>query len=147
MSSIREQIQDAMKDALRAKQAERLTTLRMMKGAVLLKEKEASGEVTDEVIIAALRSEVKKREQTIELLREHDKADEIAETEREIAVINDFLPAQLSAGQVEERVRAYLAEHPDINHPGRLTGALKKELGDAVDGKVLSEACQRVLAG
>jgi len=146
MSGIRERIQDAMKDALRAKDSERLSTLRMMKGALLVKEKDGSGAVSEDDAIAILRSEVKKREQTIELLREHDKASEIAETEREIGYIEAFLPAQLTQEQVEERVRAYLAEHPDITHAGRLTGALKKELGDSVDGKMLNEVCQKALA-
>ena len=146
MSTIRERIQDAMKDALRAKESERLMTLRMMKGALLLKEKDGSGAVSEDDTIATLRSEVKKREQTIELLREHNKPNEIAETEREIAVIQEFLPAQLTMEQVEERVKAFLAANPDITHAGRLTGALKKELGDAVDGKMLSEACQKALS-
>ena len=147
MSTIRERIQDAMKDALRAKESERLGTLRMMKGALLIKEKEGGGLVSDEDAVAILRSEVKKREQTIEILREHGKDAEIAETGREITVIQEFLPAQMTREQVEQRVRAYLAEHPDVTHAGRLTGALKKELGDAVDGKMLNEVCQEALAG
>jgi hypothetical protein len=38
-----------------------------------------------------------------------------------------------------------LAEHPEINHPGRLTGAMKKELGDSANGKMLNDVCQSVL--
>ena len=64
---------------------------------------------------------------------------------QEIAILESFLPQQLSKEALTEKVRAYLADNPDINHPGRLTGAMKKDLGDLADGKMLSEVCQEVL--
>ena len=66
-------------------------------------------------------------------------------TEEEIRVLEEFLPQQLSAAQIEEKVRAYLAEHPGLTHAGKLTGALKKEFGDSADGKLLNEMCRKVL--
>ncbi len=60
-------------------------------------------------------------------------------------MLEEFLPQQLSADQIEERVRAYLADHPEIDHAGKLTGALKKELGDQANGKLLNEICRKVL--
>ena len=143
--TIKERIQEEMKNALRAKEAKRLECLRMAKAALLLKEKDGSGELTDDMTVAVLRSEVKKRQQSIDIFREHGKETEAVETEAEIAILNEFLPQQLSAEQVEDRVRAYLAEHPDLNHPGKLTGAMKKELGDLADGKTLNDVCRKVL--
>lgn len=142
--SVRERIQDGMKDAMRAKDQQRLDTLRMAKGALLLLEK-SGGRVTEEDAIAALRAEVKKRQQSLEIFREHGKTAEAEATEKEIAVIEEFLPQQLSREQLVERVKAYLAEHPEVNHPGKLTGAMKKELGDLADGKMLNEVCREVL--
>ena len=142
---IKDDVQNAMKDALRNKDQLRLDCLRMIKGALLNKEKEGSGEVSEEVAVQVLRSEVRKRQDSIGIFREHGKEDDAIRTEQEIAIIDSFLPSQLSREQVEYKVRAYLAEHPDINHAGRLTGALKKELGDEVDGKVLNEVCRKVL--
>lgn len=143
--SLREAIQDAMKDALRSKQAARLSTLRMAKAAILNEEKSGKGEVTDEKIVAALRAEVRKRQQTIEILTENGKDEEAQATREEIAVLEEFLPQQLSREDIEAKVRAYLGEHPEVNHPGKLTGALKKELGDSADGKLLNEVCRAVL--
>ena len=60
-------------------------------------------------------------------------------------MFEEFLPRQLSEAQLEEKVRAYLAEHPEVNHAGKLTGAMKKELGDLADGKMLNAVCQKVL--
>jgi len=145
--SIRDEIQAAMKDAMRSKDSVRLECLRMAKGALLLKEKEkAKGEgLSDEETIATLRGEVRKRQQSMATFAELGKAEEVAKLEEEIRIIESFLPGQLDAEAVEARVRAYLAEHPEVNHAGKLTGALKKELGDLVDGKVLADIAKRVL--
>ena len=144
---IKERVQDEMKAAMKAKDMVRLECLRMVKGALLIKEKESSSGLTEDSALAAVRGEMKKRQQSLEIFRELGKESEAAATEAEIAVIGEFLPKQLNEKEVEERVRAYLAEHPDINHPGKLTGALKKELGEQVDGKLLNEVCRRVLGG
>ncbi|MBI1320276.1 MAG: GatB/YqeY domain-containing protein [Candidatus Hydrogenedens sp.] len=147
--SIKAAIQDAMKDALRAKNSERLSVLRMAKGALLLAEKAGpkEAELSDADATQALRSEVRKRVQSIEQFAELGKTDEVESLKREIEVIESFLPQQLTSEQAEARVRDYLAAHPELNHPGKLTGALKKELGDLVDGKVLNEVCRKVLEG
>ena len=143
--TIKERVQEAMKQALRERDQIRLECLRMVKGALLMKEKDGGAGLTEETATAALRSEVRKRQDSIAIFREHGKEDEAVRAEAEIAIIAAFLPTQLSPEQVEEKVRAYLADHPEIDHAGRLTGALKKELGDSVDGKVLNEVCRKVL--
>jgi uncharacterized protein YqeY len=142
---IKEDIQNAIKDAMRNKDSFRLECLRMAKGALLLKEKESSSGLTDEAAIATLRAEAKKRHQTAETFRELGKEDEAVKSEQEAVIIEEFLPRQLTPEDLESRVRAYLAEHPEINHAGKLTGAMKKELGDQADGKLLNEICGKVL--
>jgi len=145
MSAIKEKIQNAIKEATKSQDKARLECLRMAKGALLMKEQEGSGALTDEIAIAALRAEVKKRQQSIEVFQQVGKADAVAATEAEIGVIEEFLPKQLSAEDLEKRVREFLAAHPDMNHAGKLTGAMKKELGDLADGKILNEICRKVL--
>ena len=63
------------------------------------------------------------------------------------ALYNEAGVTGTDGGDGDADLRAFLAEHPDMNHAGKLTGALKKELGDAADGKVLNEVCRRVLGG
>jgi hypothetical protein len=145
--TLKEAVQDAMKQAMKDRDTVRLECLRMAKAALLLKEKESAKEqeLSDEDAVKALRSEVRKRQQSMETYRELGKAEEVAKLEIEIAVLDAFLPRQLTADQIEAKIRAYLAEHPELNHPGKLTGALKKELGEQADGKVLNELCRKVL--
>ena len=143
--SVKERIQNALKEAMKQKDTARLECLRMAKAALMLREKESPAELTDEAAVPVLRAEVKKRQQSIEIFREHGKESEAQATEAEIRVLEEFLPKQLSAAELEEKVRAYAAEHPEIDHAGRLTGAMKKELADLADGKLLNEICRNVL--
>ncbi len=145
--SIKQAVQDAIKQAMKDKDTIRLECLRMAKAALLLKEKEGAKEeeLSDEEAIKALRGEIRKRQQSVETYRELGKTEEVGKLGQEIAVLEGFLPKQLTADQLEERVRAYLAEHPELNHAGKLTGAMKKELGDLADGKILNDVCRKVL--
>ncbi len=143
--SIKERVQDEITKAMKARDAVRLECLRLAKGAILLKEKESVAGLTDEMSGVALRAEIKKRQQSIEIFRKYDKETEAVVTENEIRILEEFLPNQMSADEIEAKIRAYLAEYPELNHPGKLTGALKKELGDLADGKVLNELCKKVL--
>lgn len=144
---IKERVQDEIKAAMKNKDMVRLECLRMVKAALLVKEKESGAGLTEETAMVAVRGEVKKRQQSLEIFRELGKENEVAATEAEIAVIEEFLPKQLGEDEIEVRVRAYLADHPEVNHPGKLTGALKKELGEQVEGKMLNSVCRRVLEG
>jgi hypothetical protein len=145
--SLKDRVQDEMKSAMKDKNTPRLECLRMVKAALLVKEKESADALTDEASIAVLRAEVKKRQQSLEIFRDLGKNTEAAATEAEIAIINEFLPRQLSEADLEARVRAHLAAHPELNHAGKLTGAMKKELGDLADGRMLNEVCKRVVGG
>lgn len=145
--SIKAAINEAIKDATKARAQARLECLRLAKAALLVKEKAGPKEIeiTDAESIVALRAEVKKRQQSIETFQQIGRLDEIERTQAEIAVLEEFLPMQLSEADLEAKVRAYLAANPEVNHAGKLTGAMKKELGDLADGKLLADLCKRVL--
>lgn len=147
--SIRTAVNDAIKDATKNREQVRLECLRMAKAALLLKEKAGPKdiEISDADAIVALRAEVKKRRDSIETFTQLGKADEVEKTQAEIVVLEEFLPKQLSEADLEAKIRAYLAEHPEVNHAGKLTGALKKELGDLADGAMLAGLCKKVLEG
>lgn len=145
--SIKNAVQEAIKQAMKDKNTVRLECLRLAKGALLLKEKEGAKEteLNDEDAVKALRAEVRKRQQSIETYREVNRPEEAARLEAEIVVLEEFLPKQLSPEAVEAAVRAYLAEHPEVTHAGKLTGAIKQQLGDQADGKIINDCCRKVL--
>jgi uncharacterized protein YqeY len=143
--SIKARIQEEMAKAMKGQNKFRLECLRMAKGAILLKEKESTADLTDEMSAAAVRSEIKKRQQSVEIFLQVGKKEDAEKAENEIKVLEEFLPKQLSEEEIESKVRAYLAEHPEVNHAGKLTGAMKKELGDLADGKLLNEICKKAI--
>lgn len=145
--SIKNAVQEALKQAMKNKNTARLECLRLAKAALLIKEKEGSkeAELSDEDAVKALRAEVRKRQQSIETYREVNRPEEVARLEAEIAVLEEFLPKQLTPEAVEQAIRAYLAEHPEITHAGKLTGIIKQQLGDQADGKVINELCRKAL--
>ncbi len=145
--SIKNAVQEALKQAMKNKNTVRLECLRLAKAALLIKEKEGpkEAELSDEDAVKALRAEVRKRQQSIETYREVNRPEEVTRLEAEIAVLEEFLPRQLAPEAVEQAIRAYLAEHPEITHAGKLTGIIKQQLGDQADGKVINECCRKVL--
>lgn len=142
---IKDQVQQAIKEAMKNKSTARLECLRLAKATLLLKEKESPEALTNETAIAIMRGEVRKRRQSIEIFREHEKESEALDAEEEIAVLEEFLPKQLSLEDLEKKVLAYVDAHPEINHPGKLSGIMKQELGDLADGKAVNEVCLKVL--
>ena len=145
--SIKDDVQQGIKEAMKSKDQLRLECLRMAKGALLLKEKESAKDsaLSDDDAIATLRAEAKKRQQSIETYAAHGKDEEVANLKKEIAILEEFLPKQLSEAQLREKIQAFLAANPDVTHAGKLTGALKKDLGDLADGQMLNALCKEAL--
>ncbi|HEX71715.1 MAG TPA: hypothetical protein ENN65_00150, partial [Candidatus Hydrogenedentes bacterium] len=110
--SIKNAVQEALKQAMKNKNTVRLECLRLAKAALLIKEKEGpkEAELSDEDAVKALRAEVRKRQQSIETYREVNRPEEVTRLEAEIAVLEEFLPKQLAPEAVEQAIRAYLAE-------------------------------------
>src|SRR5256885_1469599 len=108
--SLRERIILDMTAAMKAKDAARLSTLRMVKASVMNREIDKGGELTDEEMTKALQSLVKQRRDSIE---QYEKAgrQELADKERaEIEVIEEYLPQAASREEIEQAVSAAVAE-------------------------------------
>ncbi|MGP3698752.1 GatB/YqeY domain-containing protein [Rhodobacter sp. NSM] len=130
--TLRERLQDAMKEAMRAKQPDRLSTLRLINAAI--KDRDiaarvdgADGMVSDEEITAILGRMVRQRLESARAYEEGGRL-ELAEKERaEIAVIEEFLPRQLDAEEVEAAISAAIAEvgATTIRDMGKVMAELK----------------------
>ncbi|MEZ5756411.1 MAG: GatB/YqeY domain-containing protein [Paracoccaceae bacterium] len=130
--SLRERLQIALKEAMKAKEAERLSTLRLINAAI--KDREIAGrgeagdqEVGDPEILAIMGKMVKQRQESARAYEEGGRL-ELAEKElNEIRVIEEFLPRQLSEAEVEAAVKAAIAEAgaSSIRDMGRVMAVLK----------------------
>ncbi len=138
--SLRDGLQTALKEAMKARQVDRLSTLRLINAAIKDREIDLRGEGADVVvgdpeILAILGKLVKQRHESARAYEEGGRL-ELAEKElAEIEVIGEFLPRQLSAEEVEAAIAAAIAETgaTGIRDMGRVMGALKAKYTGQMD--------------
>jgi hypothetical protein len=146
-----EQIDADLKEAMRARDSARLGVLRMLKSALkyaAIEKSGAEGELDDAEATQVIRKQVKQRQDSIESFEKGGRA-ELAEKEKsEIAILNHYLPAAMSAEELSRLVRETIVE---VGATSRAQmGAVMKALGPKVagraDGKTLSQEVQRQLS-
>ena len=136
---LREQLQDAIKEAMRARAAERLSGLRLISGAIKDREialrAEGITEVTAADVLAILGKMVKQRQESVRMYIEGGRLD-LADKERnEIKVIEEFLPRQLAGDEVEAAIAAAVAEvgATSVKDMGRVMAVLKGKYTGQMD--------------
>lgn len=136
--------------AMKAKDADRLSTLRMVKANLMNRQIEKGGELTDEEVSKALQSLVKQRRDSVEQYEKAGRA-ELAEREKaEIAVIEAYLPQAATSEDIDSAVAAAIAESgaASMKDMGSVMKAAQAHLsGRSVDGKILSELVKARLQG
>lgn len=108
--SVRAQIENALKDALRAGNEVRKTALRMALAAIKMAEIEKRVVLDDSAVLAVLQKEVKTRREAIEDAQRAGRADLVAAAEADIGILEEFLPKAMSAEELEALVRQVIAE-------------------------------------
>jgi uncharacterized protein len=140
--SLKERIVSDMTAAMKAKDAARLSTLRMVKANVMNREIEKGGELTDEELTKALQSLVKQRRDSIEQY-ERAARQELADRERaEIEVIEAYLPKAATRDEIEGAVAAAISETgaTSMRDMGAVMKAVQVRLaGQNADGRTVSE--------
>lgn len=136
---LREQLQEQIKEAMRARAAERLSGLRLISGAIKDREialrAEGGAEVSEGDILAILGRMVKQRQESVRMYIEGGRLD-LADKERnEIKVIEEFLPRQLAGDEVEAAIAAAVAEvgATSVKDMGRVMAVLKGKFTGQMD--------------
>lgn len=130
-----------MKEAMRARDAARLSTLRLLKSAIEYHKIEKKQEqLTDADVIAVIKKQVKQRQDSIEGFEKGGRADLVEKEKAELAVLKSYLPEELSQAQVEEVVKAVIAE------VGATTRADMGKVMKAVQAKVAGRADNRLVS-
>ena len=137
MTSLRERLRDDLKDAMRARDVVRRDTIRLVEAAIKNAEIEKRGsELSEQDVQAILQRQVKQRQDSIEQYEQANRSD-LADAERaEIAVIEVYLPQQMSRDEIEAAARAAI-EQLGASGPGdrgKVMGRLMAELRGKADG-------------
>lgn len=149
--SLELKVNDQIKEAMKAKAEATLRTLRAIKSAIII-EKTAegfSGEMTEEMELKMLNKLAKQRRDSLTIF-EQQKREDLAVIEREeLAVIEKFLPAQMSADELKAAVAAIVAELGATSPAdmGKVMGVASKKLSGQADGKAISEMVKALLSG
>src|SRR5260370_27687525 len=108
--TLKDQIIAEMTAAMKARDAARTSTLRMVKAAIVNREKDKGGELDDEEVTKLLRSQVKQRRDSVEQYQKGGRQDLVDKETAEIAVIESYLPQAASPEEIEQAVTAAIAE-------------------------------------
>ena len=128
--SLKERITDDMKAAMRAKDSERLGTIRLLTAAMKQKEVDERVELDDVAVIGIVDKMLKQRKDSIEAFEKAGRQDLADKEKAEVAVLQAYLPARLSADEVAAEVKAIVAELGDKGpgDMGKVMGAVKSRL-------------------
>lgn len=146
--NLNEQIIADITDAMRSKDAERLSTLRMVKANLMNRKIEKGSDLTDEEVQKALQSLVKQRRDSIEQYEKGGRAELAAKEALEITHIEAYLPQAATPEEVEQAVAEAVAETgaSTMKEMGQVMKAAQAKLqGKSVDGRALSESIKSKL--
>lgn len=151
---LREDITNAMKNAMRAKDDATLGAVRMIMAK--LKDSDIAARpsgnangISDEQILSLLQGMIKQRRESIEMYKKGNRQDLADKEQAEIAVIERFLPKQMDEAAVEEAVKKAIAATgaAGIKDMGKVMGALKKDYAGQMDFSAAGAAVKKALGG
>jgi uncharacterized protein YqeY len=148
--SLAAQITEKLKDAMRAKDSLRLESLRAIKSALLLAQTEsgAKEELTTDAEIKLLQRLVKQRKDSAAIYEQQNRADLAAPELAQAAIIEEFLPKQLSEAEVEAIVKG-IVEAGNYSGMGSMSAVMSeasKALAGQADGKTISNVVKKILS-
>ena len=148
--NLEQQVMDQMKEAMKAKDDAALRGLRAIKAEIIKAKTEpgAGGEITAEGELKLLQKIVKQRRDSLEIFTTQNRPDLAQKEQEEIAIIEKFLPKQLTADEITAALKTIIAE-VGASSPadmGKVMGVATKQLAGKADGKVVSGLVKELLA-
>ncbi|WP_397411510.1 GatB/YqeY domain-containing protein [Polaromonas sp.] len=147
--SLKDQITEDMKNAMRAKDSERLGTIRLLLAALKQKEVDERVVLDDAAVVAIVDKLIKQRKDSIEAFQKAERKDLADKEAAELVVLQAYLPARLSAEEVAAEVKAIVTElgASGPGDMGKVMGAVKARLAGKADMGQVSAAVKAALAG
>ena len=147
--ALADQINNDIKEAMKAKAEANLRALRAIKSAILLEQTSGKGELDEAAELRLLQKLVKQRMDSIAIYQQQNREDLAKSEIEEVAVIEKYMPAMMS----EDEIRAALKEiitTVGATSPadmGKVMGVASKQLAGKADGRTVSELVKKILAG
>ena len=147
--SLKEQLTESMKEAMKAKDSLRLNAIRLIRTAIKNREIEERRDLEDRDVIALLSSLLKQRKESAQVYRENDRPELAEKEEAEQAVIQEFLPSQLSEEEIGALIEEAVAETgaASMKEMGKVMKIVTAKTLGRADGRRVSELVKARLSG
>lgn len=145
--TLAEKIRNDLTEAMKAREAERVSTLRMIQAAVKNEQIEKGGELGDADVQAVLRRAVKQRQDSAEQYDKGGRAELADKERREIELLQHYLPQAMSDEELEAKVREIIAETGAASRKdsGKVMKEMMARYRDTADGRKVQEVVGRLL--
>ena len=146
--SLKEQITEDMKSAMRAREADRLSTIRMLLAAMKQKEVDERVTLDDAMVVGIVDKLIKQRKDSVAAFQQAGRTDLADKESAEIKVLEAYLPQRLSADEITAAINAIVAElgASGPGDMGKVMGAAKSKLAGKADMGLVSAAVKQALS-
>jgi uncharacterized protein YqeY len=146
--TVKEQISSDVKDAMRAKDSAKLGALRMLQSEIKKREIDSRTEMQDADVFKAIQTMLKQRNDSIEQFKKGNRPDLAEKEQLEVDILKKYLPAGMSAAEVEALVVAAIAESGAAtpNDIGKVMKIALAKAGGRADGKIINELARAKLS-
>jgi uncharacterized protein YqeY len=148
--SLKSKVEEAIKNAMKAKEQDTLRALRAIKSLILLAEtaEGKSGELTQEEEMKLLSKAAKQRRESAEIYKQQNREDLLKKELDELAVIEQFLPKAISDEELKAKLQEIISRvgATSAKDMGKVMGVANKELAGQADGRKISEMVKSLLA-
>ena len=147
--SLQEQISAALKDAMRARDEDKLTTLRLVLTAIKKREKKARSLLEDQEVISVITSQIKQRRESIEQYRKAGREDLAQTEENELQILQGYMPEQASEEEISNTLDEIIAEVGAVSMKdmGKVMKAAMAKLAGKAEGGAINAMVKAKLSG
>ena len=144
---LKEKLMEDLKVSMRNKDEIRKNTVQMVRAAILQIEKDKGIQVEDDKILEIIAKEVKSKKDALKDFEKAGREDLINQTNQEIAVLQEYLPKQLSREEIKVELEKIIAEvgATSMKDMGNIMKEAKAKMGAAADGKTINEVAKEIM--
>lgn len=144
---LKERLMQDLKDAMKNKDEIKKNTVQMVRAAILQIEKDKGIQVEDDKILEIIAKEVKSKKDVIKDFEKAERQDLIDQTNKEIEILQNYLPRQLSKEEIKEELKKIIEDlgATSIKDMGNIMKEAKAKFGASADGKTINEVAKELL--
>ena len=144
---LKEKLMEDLKNSMKTKNEIRKNTVQMVRAAILQIEKDKGITVEDDKILEIIAKEVKTKKDALKDFEKAERQDLIEQTNQEIAILQEYLPKQLSKEEIKVELEKIIAEigATSMKDMGEIMKAAKAKMGASADGKTINEVAKEIM--